>query len=67
MQKWLQDKSLNALDWPSQSRTWARSSISGETWKSLFYNLFLLCDYGVLCVDWWGGKTNYLRHFRIRL
>jgi hypothetical protein len=21
MQKWLQDKSLNALDWPSQSRT----------------------------------------------
>ena len=20
-------------------------------------NLFLLCHYGVLCLDWWGGKT----------
>ena len=29
-------------------------------------NLFLLCHYVVLCIDWWGEKNNII-HFRIRL
>jgi hypothetical protein len=29
-------------------------------------NLFLPCNYGVLCVDWWEEKNDVI-HFTIRL
>ena len=79
-QEWLRDKSLNVLEWPSQSlnlnpvkHLWRdlnicaatlpiqpdRASVDLKYNKSVvfiyvrkhFKNLFLLCHYGVLCVD----------------
>ena len=77
MQKWLWDKSLNVIEWPSQSPDLLRDVVIAAKGVSKKYsvkvlniyvnvifqffilnklaqiskNLFLLCHYGVLCVD----------------